>query len=280
MPHTLFLSPHLDDVAFSCGGALFALLAQGGDATVATVFTASVAEPTGFALRCQTDKGLAPSVDYMRLRRAEDEAFAEALRAALPPGAGRLRLRHGPFEEAPHRGYESPEALFAGVRPSDDVGPSVRTWLASLLGETDAPLLFAPQALGGHVDHVHVARAARALLQDAGEAPPGAWYRDLPYALREPEATPCRWVPERAEERAVPLSEAAREAKQRGAAAYSSQLGFQFGGEKSMRETLARFAREEGARLGAGGPAEAVRCDRTAERARREAPLMQSLTQG
>jgi LmbE family N-acetylglucosaminyl deacetylase len=275
MPHTLFLSPHLDDVAFSCGGVLFALLAQGRDATVATVFTASVEEPTGFALRCQTDKGLAPSVDYMRLRRAEDEAFAEALRAALPPGAGRLRLRHGPFKEAPHRGYESPEALFAGVRPSDDVGPSVQTWLTSLLGETEASLLFAPQALGGHVDHVHVARATRTL-RDAGEAPPGAWYRDLPYAIREPGATPCRWVPERAKERAVPLSEAAREAKRRGAAAYSSQLGFQFGGEKAMREAFARFAREEGARLGAGGPAEAVRCDRAAERACWEV----SLTQG
>ena len=73
-PLALALSPHLDDAAFSCGGLLAGLSAAGWRVVVATVFTASVPEPKGFALACQTDKGLDPSVDYMALRRTEDAA--------------------------------------------------------------------------------------------------------------------------------------------------------------------------------------------------------------
>ncbi len=76
LPRALFLSPHLDDVAFSCGGTLVGLAAGGWETHLATAFTASVPDPQGFALACQLDKGLGPEVDYMALRRAEDHAFA------------------------------------------------------------------------------------------------------------------------------------------------------------------------------------------------------------
>ncbi len=65
----LALSPHLDDAAFSAGGTLHALGRAGWRVVVATIFTRSMPEPQGFALRCQTDKGLAPDIDYMALRR-------------------------------------------------------------------------------------------------------------------------------------------------------------------------------------------------------------------
>ena len=72
MPTALFLSPHLDDVAFSCGGALLRLTDDPDWRVVlCTVFTASVPDPQGFALRCQTDKGIPAEVDYMALRRTE-----------------------------------------------------------------------------------------------------------------------------------------------------------------------------------------------------------------
>lgn len=256
MPHALFLSPHLDDVAFSCGGTLAMLLAAGWDATVATVFTASVAEPTGFALACQTDKGLAPAVDYMALRRAEDEAFAQAVGAALPDRASTLHLRHGPSEEAPHRGYASAAALFAGVREGDEEWKAVREWLRALADERAPALVFAPQGLGGHVDHLHVARAVRAWGEEAEAPPPVWWYRDVPYALRASDARPCRWAVPRSEAETrgtVRLTDGALEAKLRGAAAYETQLGFQFGGVASMRAALADFARAEARRYGPSG---------------------------
>ena len=106
----LALSPHLDDAAFSAGGTLARLARAGHAVTVATVFTESVSRPAGFALRCQTDKGLAPDADYMAIRRAEDLAACARL------GAEALHLD---LPEAPHRGYDSPEALFAGVHSAD-----------------------------------------------------------------------------------------------------------------------------------------------------------------
>ena len=76
--------------------------------SLCTIFTASVPDPQGFALRCQTDKGIPPEVDYMALRRAEDAAFTTF--------ANVHDTRHWDYREAPHRGYESPADLFAGVR--------------------------------------------------------------------------------------------------------------------------------------------------------------------
>ena len=81
MPTALALSPHLDDAAFSCGGTLARLAGAGWRVVVATAFTATVPEPSGFALACQLDKGLAPEVDYMALRRDEDAAAMRALRS-------------------------------------------------------------------------------------------------------------------------------------------------------------------------------------------------------
>ena len=107
MSHSaLFLSPHLDDVAFSCGGTLTRLIAEGWQVRLCTVFTASVPDPQGFALACQMDKGLAADVDYMALRRAEDDEFARL--------AGVLDSIHLTYREAPHRGYSDAPDLFRG----------------------------------------------------------------------------------------------------------------------------------------------------------------------
>jgi len=107
----LALSPHLDDAAFSLGGALARMARDGWEVVVATVFTATVPAPTGFALACQLDKGLPPDADYMAIRRAEDEAACAALGA---------RALHLPLREAPHRGYHSATALFQPPHDGDD----------------------------------------------------------------------------------------------------------------------------------------------------------------
>ena len=76
MPTALALLPHLDDEVFSCGRTLAVLADAGWGVLPCTVFTASVPNPTGFTLACQTDKGFLPEADYMALRRAEDAAAA------------------------------------------------------------------------------------------------------------------------------------------------------------------------------------------------------------
>lgn len=257
MPTALFLSPHLDDVAFSCGAAFATLAARGWDAHLVTIFTRSVPAPQGFALACQTSKGLPPELDYMALRRAEDQQAAHALGAAS--------ARWLPHAEAPHRGYESAPALFAGVHAADqNAWRPVAADLAALVQELAPALVFAPQAIGGHADHRHVVRAVAAAAAErarAGRPLAVAWYRDTPYIIRHPGAgapDPLGDPDAPLAEVALPAGDAALRAKLDACAAYSSQLGFQFGGEPAMRSALAQLARDESARVGAPAPAEVV----------------------
>lgn len=223
-PRTLALSPHLDDAAFSCGGTLARLAAQGWDVTLCTAFTRSVSSPTGFALACQLDKGLPEDVDYMALRRAEDRIACDRL------GVSPLWLD---LPEAPHRGYPDAKALFAPPREEDTVLGPLSDRLRGLL-ETPPALLLAPQALGGHVDHVLLATALRCVLP-AGL--PVWWWTDFPYAVR-PDTHPAQ--PFAAAMQSLPRIAVAGDAAARLAAcsAYTTQLGFQFSGPAGLADAL------------------------------------------
>ena len=100
-PTALFLSPHLDDVAFSCGGTAAALGRAGWRLVVATVFTASMPAPTGFALACQLDKN---QITFL------SAVFWKLIAAAL---LGAVLVRHASrmaseFSHARDVGYHAP----------------------------------------------------------------------------------------------------------------------------------------------------------------------------
>ncbi len=237
MPTALFLSPHLDDVVFSCGG----LVAQLGDAgwrtVMATAFTRSVPDPTGFALACQTDKGLEPGVDYMALRREEDRTAAAIL--GTEP-------RWLDLPEAPHRGYHSAPALFGPLLDGDDIWRQLAAMLAELITALRPGLVVAPQGLGSHVDHRQLITAVLAL----ADPPPLAFYRDAPYAIRNQGATPdvrLLGLPSCAAGIASGLDR-----RVASSCAYASQIGFQFGGPAALDRALRAFAAAEGS----GVPAE------------------------
>lgn len=232
MPTALALSPHLDDAAFSCGGTLERLAVNGWRVVMATIFTASVPNPKGFALACQLDKGLAPEVDYMALRRAEDVEAARHLSIAPPV--------HLPFREAPHRGYGSAPELFAAPRVDDEIAADLAPALAALIAETAPDLLLAPQAIGGHVDHVRMVESLRGL----DLALPVLWWRDFPYTVRNPAPKqPLAALFADLPEIAVAFDSEGQEAKLRACTAYASQIGFQFGGPAGLE---ARLAQEDG----------------------------------
>jgi LmbE family N-acetylglucosaminyl deacetylase len=246
MNTALFLSPHLDDVAFSAGGTLAQLADVGWRTVLCTLLTESVRSPQGFALACQTDKGIPPEVDYMALRRAEDQRAAAIF--------GVTTVLHLPYPEAPHRGYESPAALFAGVRPDDPIRPVLAAEIRRVADELRPDLVFACQGLGRHTDHLQVIGA----LLDARLDAPVYWYRDTPYAIREPQARPDERLPTGLHEIAVALDEATLARKAAACRAYESQLGFQFGGAAQVLPKLAAFHRAEAARFGREGWAEAL----------------------
>lgn len=249
-PLAVAVSPHLDDAVFSVGGLLAALLEDGWRVRVVTALTASVPDPTGFALACQTDKGLAPEVDYMALRRGEDLAATAHL--------GVVDAVHLPLPEAPHRGYASAAELFSGVREDDDLVERLVPALAPHLAGAD--LVLAPQALGGHVDHVLVARAvlrlsstADGLAEDTGPL----WWRDSPYVIRDPGATSPLVLPDGLAELTVDVG-AVLGRKVAACQAYASQLGFQFGGPQGCAQAVTALTRSEAQRVGGASGASEV----------------------
>ncbi len=245
------VSPHLDDAAFSVGGLLARLADDGWHVRVVTALTATVAGPAGFALACQTDKGLGPEVDYMALRRGEDVAAMGHL--------GVEDVVHLPLPEAPHRGYDSAGELFAGVRDDDDLVDRLVPALAPHLAGAD--LVLAPQALGQHVDHVLVARAVLGLAATAvsgsAEDAVWAWWRDSPYVIRDPAAASPLDLPDGLAEQGVDVSEVVA-AKVRSCQAYASQLGFQFGGPDGCADAVRALAVSDAGRTGAAGEAAEV----------------------
>lgn len=244
----LFVSPHLDDVAFSCGGAMITLGDTGWRTVVVTVFTASVPAPSGFALACQLDKGLSADVDYLALRRSEDEEFAHR--------AGVWGLRWLDLHEAPHRGYRSADELFGPIARSDTAAEDVRAALANCLDAEQPDMVFVPQALGGHVDHRLVAEACSTLAGDAELW----WYRDVPYAIGQPRArSPQQAVASMAETPFDITDALARKCE--AATAYVTQLGFQFGSASGCAEALGAHAAAEARRVGRSGAAEVLRTD-------------------
>ena len=224
MAVALALSPHLDDAAFSAGGTLACLADQGWNVVLATLFTASVAAPSGFALACQTDKGLSPDADYMALRRAEDLVACKAL-GVRPIWLG--------LREAPHRGYGSAAELFAEPRENDKADQAAAAVIAGLLSSLRPTLLLAPQAIGAHVDHVMTVRAIHGLRP----AIPVLWWQDFPYTIRvgrmrRPFAPLLEGLPEAA----LPSDPLRRRSA---CAAYTSQLAYQFGGVDGLTRALA-----------------------------------------
>jgi LmbE family N-acetylglucosaminyl deacetylase len=230
----LALSPHLDDAAFSAGGALARLAQDGWEVVVATIFTASVPDPEGFALACQLDKGLPAEADYMAIRRAEDRAACAALGA---------RALHLPLREAPHRGYGSAVALFQPPHEGDTAERDIRDAVAPLLRNLRPGLLLLPQAIGGHVDHVMLVRAALAL----APAGPLLWWRDFPYVNRaDTPRRPFEAMLAGFPETPLPTDP---EAKRAACAAYATQIGYQFGGAEGLARALAATGGREIARL-------------------------------
>lgn len=224
MTTLLAISPHLDDAVFSAGAMLWNAAQAGDRVIIATVFTGNVARPGGFALACQLDKGLGPGIDYMALRREEDQEACAIIGA---------EARHLPLLEAPHRGYDDAKTLFGPIRSADHIGAEVAAMLKFLIDEVAPDHLLGPIGIGGHVDHVIV----RKVMATVASSYPILWWEDWPYLDRVSTV-------DRVEAHCVPLTAESRAAKLRACAAYRTQLGFQFGGPARLRSAIERQSAE------------------------------------
>ena len=110
----------------------------------------------------------------MALRREEDREFAQRV--------GVHELLWLDYPEAPHRGYGGAPALFGDAATEDEVWVEISAELGRLVARHRPERIFLPQALGSHVDHRQVVRAAL----EAASTEKALWYRDTPYAISPP----------------------------------------------------------------------------------------------
>ncbi|MGC8838268.1 MAG: PIG-L deacetylase family protein [Anaerolineae bacterium] len=249
--HHLFLSPHLDDAVFSCGGQMVLLREQGASVHVVTAFTGDAPEPPlpDFAtlLHALWDAGDNP----FAVRREEDERALRFLGATWT---------HLPYQDAIYRRsrggghwlYPDHPAVFGLVAPEEveSLPRALVREIAPLCGRPGQTVVHAPLGAGGHVDH-QLTRAAALLLGELGHSL--RFYEDFPYSEEsgDLEAALADFPPLQAIY--IAYDESALQTRLEAMALYRSQLGSIFGSEARMRDFTrayaARLAQASGAAL-------------------------------
>jgi LmbE family N-acetylglucosaminyl deacetylase len=253
----IFLSPHYDDAALSCGGLIAQLSAAGEQTVVATVFGGKpdYDQLSPFALMIH-GRPLA-NADLIDQRRAE-ERHALALLGA--------ESRPGDFLDCIYRQdatqtrwlYASEAALFGPVDPTDDaLVEELAHCLAALAPLPDQCVLYAPLAIGYHVDHQIVQRSA-AILQGRGYSV--RYFEDYPYSARDPaglESSLARLAErDRWQSHMIPLNPADLQVKVDGVLAYPSQMGVLFPGDGPAPMRVAAALQAHALHVGHGQMAE------------------------
>lgn len=235
----IYLSPHLDDAVWSCGGQIAQQTQAGHRVLVLTVFAGDPPPelPQPESLRAFQLAGQPLTV---AARRAEDWAALELLGAE----ARHLDMLDAIYRRNPRTGqslYPHQDALFDLLAQADAALVEEVTALLREFEPLSGATVVAPLAVGHHVDHQLTRRAA-----EQWGAPGGRllYYEDYPYAeypwaieaaLFESEV---ELVPE-----LVSLSEADFARKCRASAVYATQMTAFFGQEAEMVERLRAFAR-------------------------------------
>lgn len=240
-PDWIYLSPHLDDAVFSCGGRIALQVRAGLSVWVVTVFAGTPGSPlSDYAQLLHAVWGL-EGEDAPAVRRAEDR---EAL-ALLGAMAIHWDFHDCIYRRAPDGRFLYPDwaSLWGPIAPED---AALTEALAQRLGTLPASAVWVvPLGAGRHVDHRHLRRTA----EMTGRA--CLYYEDYPYA-DDPNAVREALGEGEWESEEVPLDEAVLEAKIAAARCYRSQISSFWADEADLAAHFRAYA----LRIGEGRPAE------------------------
>ena len=247
----VYLSPHYDDAALSCGGSIYQQVQAGQPVLVVTICAAPppTAELSAYAQQLHRQWGSAS--DTVATRRAED---AQALRRL---GAdGQYLTLHDCIYRSQSPGqtwfYNSDADIFGEVHPADlTLATTIAHLVSGLQSLAQGTTFYAPLAVGHHVDH-QLAQAAAWQLRDQGHNL--VFYEDYPYADPQYPFTSHGEgnsfdLDQALQAIAVALcpeiclfGEAELAAKTDAVRAYGSQLNTLFGGAAAMEHHLRHYA--------------------------------------
>jgi LmbE family N-acetylglucosaminyl deacetylase len=245
----IFLSPHFDDVALSCGGLVARLADDGRTPLVVTIFGGEVtSEVTSTFARFKEGRwGVADIDAALATRRAEESAAIARL------GARGISLG---FPDAIYRAerYISDDELYSGeLDPDEDaLVEVVATEIRGLPGWGSGVSVFVPLGAGLHIDHLIVHDVGQLL---ASEGTAVYAYEDCPYVIHTPSGLTTRLSAlggALGPAEAVPIG-ATLERRLDAIAAYSTQVPIIFRFTDNFRSAVTHYASSVG---GARGPAE------------------------
>jgi LmbE family N-acetylglucosaminyl deacetylase len=250
--HWIYLSPHLDDAVYSCGGLIWQQTRAGDRVEVWTLCAGDPPDDRYSPFAQELHARWETPQDSVARRRDEDRRACLAVGAApryfpvpdciyrrpgldywnlpqaAPPAAEQISL------------YPDREALFGPLHPLEAGLPEQAAQRLAGLVPAGARLV-SPLTLGGHADH----RLTRQVAESLSAAP--WYYADYPYAhdhLEQADAlAPPGWC-----KIAWPLEAAALEAWMAGMSAHATQVSTFWSGLDDLREHLQDYV----LRLGGG----------------------------
>ncbi len=240
----IYLSAHLDDAVLSCGGRIWQQIQEGESVMVVTIFAGipDVSQPPSPFVNELHQRWGAIS-DAVAKRKSEDREALVLL------GAEAI---HWEYSDCIYRrepdgshAYPDEDALWGPMAPSDlALLLDLRDRIAGLPAE-ELTALYIPMAVGRHVDHRIIRKAA----EQSGRAL--SYYEDFPYArdakALEEAKTGDVWKAE-----IVPLSQRALESRIAASACYRSQISTFWEGRDDLSKSVRAYAQ----RVGGGHPAE------------------------
>lgn len=211
----IYLSPHPDDAALSCGGLIWE---QSNSGDQVSIWTICAGDPP--------DEPLSPFAETLHRRWGIREPSGAARRledlqscAILGAAARHFLIPDCIYRRSPRTNevlYGSEEAIFNPIHPDEaELVSRLAGWISG--AHQNGARVVAPLALGGHVDH----RLVRAAAEESGVAL--GYYADYPYVLKEADighALPRPGI----SAKAYPVSDAGLAAWVSSVAAHASQI--------------------------------------------------------
>jgi LmbE family N-acetylglucosaminyl deacetylase len=184
----LFLSPHADDAALSCGAQIATLTRNGERVIIFTVMAGDLPigfQPTDFT-RSLHERWNLTDETVIEARRAEDTSAAKMLGAEIKFGPyADAVYRINPKDDSPL--YPDGEAIFGEVQPDDPVREAKRAAviqaIMTLFELTNDDSVHVPLGIGHHVDHQIVRDMGKAIAQWRPNIPL-YFYDEYPYSLK------------------------------------------------------------------------------------------------
>lgn len=233
----IYLSPHLDDIALSCGGLVWEQANSGEHPQIWSICAGNPPKEPLSAFAESLHQRWGTGIDSTEKRRSEDLLSCTRLLAAyrhfsIPD----CIYRRSPKDALPL--YASEEAIFGLINPDElPLVEKICRFIEQLLPE--GTKLVSPLTVGGHVDH----RLVRAAAEKLGM--PLWYYADYPYVERSGVEISVS-VPSRYEKILFPVSQQGLQAWFDSVAAHRSQISTFWPDIRSMEAALNGYFSKHG----------------------------------